>query len=47
MDKSIPPKKEIHVYIGMTPMQTDFYKKILLKKPLNATSKSAFRNVMM
>jgi len=32
--KSIPPKKEIHIYVKMSDLQLDLYKKILLKKPI-------------
>ncbi len=31
IDKSIPPKKEYYIEIGLTKMQLEFYKKILLK----------------
>ena len=29
--KSIPPKKTVHIYIKMSDLQLDIYKKILLK----------------
>lgn len=46
LKQSIPPKKEIHVYLGMTEVQVELYKKILLKQKINDQSSIA-RNVLM
>jgi len=29
VEKSLPPKKEIYLFIGLTPLQKQLYKKIL------------------
>lgn len=46
LKQSIPPKKEIHVYLGMTEKQVELYKKILMKKALSDQSQ-AVKNVLM
>lgn len=48
IDKTIPPKKEIHLYVGLTKMQTDIYRNLLLKRyPTDTTNKSSLLNVLM
>ncbi len=48
IDKSIPPKKEIHVYVGLTKIQIDIYKKLLLKQaPTETSGKHTMMNVLM
>ena len=31
VEKSLPPKKEVKLYVGLTDMQLFWYKKVLLK----------------
>jgi SWI/SNF-related matrix-associated actin-dependent regulator of chromatin subfamily A member 5 len=48
VEKSIPAKKEIYIYVGLTDVQQKLYKNILLKKnPLDGDSKSHYLNLMM
>lgn len=48
IDKSIPPKKEIHVYVGLTKLQTEIYKNLLLKKaPTENSNKTSMMNILM
>lgn len=48
IDKSIPPKKEIHVYVGLTKLQTEIYKNLLLKKaPTSNAAKTSLMNILM
>lgn len=46
LKQSIPPKKEIHVYLGMTPVQVKLYRNILLKKNVSSDSGS-MKNILM
>lgn len=48
IDKTIPPKKEIHLYVGLTKVQTEIYRNLLLKRfPTENSSKSSMLNVLM
>lgn len=48
IDQTIPPKKEIHLYVGLTKMQTDIYRNLLLKRyPTDNSNKSSLLNVLM
>ena len=45
VEKSIPPKKEIYIYVGLTDVHQKLYKNILLKKNhLDGDSKSHYLN---
>ena len=46
LGSSLPPKKEIHVVLGLTPLQISLYKSILLKNPMSADSKQ-LGNILM
>ena len=43
---TLPPKKEVHLFIGLTKLQVELYRKILLKRPLSG-EKESFKNVLM
>ena len=43
---SLLPKKELHLYVGLTKTQMEIYKKILLRKPL-ANERDTYRNILM
>ena len=43
---TLPPKKEEHLFIGLTKIQVELYKKILLKRPLSGERES-YKNVLM
>ena len=48
IDKTIPPKKEIHLIVGLTKLQIGIYKNLLLKKaPTENSSKTSMMNVLM
>ncbi len=48
VETSIPPKKEIYVYTGLTKIQQTLYKNILMKKnPLDGDNKNHYLNLMM
>ena len=48
IDKTIPPKKEIHLIVGLTKLQIEIYKNLLLKKaPTQNSSKTSMMNVLM
>lgn len=48
VDKTIPPKKEIHVLVGMTKLQTEIYRNLLLKKaPTLNSSRTNLSNILM
>ena len=46
VETTLPPKKEIHIKVGLTEMQKDIYKK-LLKKSMDSESKIAYKNIIM
>lgn len=46
LKQSLPPKKEVHVYLGLTPVQVKLYKNILLKKNISSDT-GAMKNVLM
>ncbi|OMJ71951.1 hypothetical protein SteCoe_29714 [Stentor coeruleus] len=47
VERGIPPKKEIIVTTGMTPMQKDLYKKILTNELCKQDNKSHYLNIVM
>lgn len=48
VDLDIPPKKETHVYVGMTQQQINIYKNLLLKRaPVEYSSKNSLLNILM
>ena len=46
VEKTLPPKKEIHIKVGLSEMQKDIYKK-LLKKSMDSETKIAYKNIIM
>ena len=46
MAQALPPKKEIQLYTGLTAIQTEVYKNILMKKQLGK-EKRFYQNVLM
>jgi SWI/SNF-related matrix-associated actin-dependent regulator of chromatin subfamily A member 5 len=44
--QTLPPKKEVHVYSGLTEMQVNIYRSILLKRPIVDESRSSM-NILM
>ena len=47
MAKSLPPKKEIQLYVGLTQTQVDIYKNILTNKTAGGRDKKFYMNVLM
>lgn len=51
VDSSIPPKKEIYIYTGLSKIQIDLYKNLLLKKSIslenNQINKNFYNNLLM
>ena len=47
VERGIPPKREIIVTTGMTPMQRDLYKKILTNELCKQDNKSHYLNIVM
>ena len=47
VERGIPPKKEIHINVGLTDIQRDLYKKILAAELTKGTSRAVFHNVIM
>jgi SWI/SNF-related matrix-associated actin-dependent regulator of chromatin subfamily A member 5 len=48
VETSIPPKKEIYIYVGLSTVQQKIYKNVLLKKnPIDGDSKNYYLNIMM
>lgn len=46
VDLKLPPKSEVHLYVGLTSFQVNLYKSILAKKPFT-TDAPAIRNILM
>jgi SWI/SNF-related matrix-associated actin-dependent regulator of chromatin subfamily A member 5 len=46
VEKTLPPKKEIHIKVGLTEIQKNLYKK-LLTSSLISESKTAYKNIIM
>jgi len=46
VETTLPPKKEVHIKIGLSEMQKDIYKK-LLKKSIDSETKIAYKNIIM
>lgn len=44
--QTLPPKKEVHVYTGLTELQVNIYRSILLKRPLVEELRSSM-NILM
>ncbi len=50
VDNSIPPKKEIYVYVGLSKTQVTMYKNLLLKKSTGINdelNKNYYNNLLM
>ena len=46
VEKTLPPKKEIHIKVGLTEMQKNIYKK-LLTSSIISESKTIYKNIIM
>ena len=46
VEKTLPPKKEIHIKVGLTEIQKNIYKKLLTSSLLNE-SKTIYKNIIM
>jgi len=46
VEAHLPPKREVHLYVGLTETQVNLYKTILSKKSVN-DDKKAFINILM
>lgn len=46
VEKSLPPKKEIYIKVGMTQIQKNIYKKLLTSNLIN-DSKTVYKNIIM
>ena len=49
MEKSLPPKKEIYIYVGLTELQKSMYQNMLKERAVMTgdCSKSVYLNVAM
>jgi SWI/SNF-related matrix-associated actin-dependent regulator of chromatin subfamily A member 5 len=48
VEQHLPPKREIHLFVTLTPMQVELYRKILIEEPLgDKFSKSYAQNKLM
>jgi len=51
VERLLPPKKEIHLYVGLTELQVNMYKNLLTKKNIVGESegceKKQFLNILM
>ena len=50
VDSTIPPKKEIYIYVGLSKVQIDMYKSLLLNKSTGINeelNKSYYNNLLM
>ena len=47
VEKSLPPKKEIHIKVGLTELQKDIYKNLLTRSLLQTDSKTIYKNIIM
>ena len=47
VEKTLPPKKEIHIKVGLTELQKDIYKNLLTKSLLQTDSKTIYKNIIM
>jgi len=45
--KSLPPKKKVHLFVGLTEVQLGIYKNMLLNKSLSSGNKTHFVNILM
>lgn len=44
---TLPAKRVVHVYTGLTALQVDIYKKLLAKKPIVSGAKVNYNNTLM
>ena len=47
VEKTLPPKKEIHIKVGLTELQKDIYKNLLTRSLLQTESKTIYKNIIM
>lgn len=48
VDRTIPPKKELHLYLGLTELQVKIYKNMLRNRnALDTDSKNFYLNILM
>jgi len=48
VEKSLPPKKEVYIYVGLTELQQELYKTMLKKRAvITEISKKSYLNIMM
>ena len=48
VEKTLPPKKEIYIYVGLTELQQEMYKTMLVKRAvISEISKQSYLNIMM
>ena len=47
VEKTLPPKKEIHIKVGLTVLQKDIYKNLLTRSLLQTESKTIYKNIIM
>ena len=45
--RTLPPKKEIHIKVGLTELQKDIYKNLLTRSLLQTESKTIYKNIIM
>lgn len=44
---NLPPKKEIHIYIGLTPLQRQMYKDMITFHSIDGGNKTSYANICM
>jgi SWI/SNF-related matrix-associated actin-dependent regulator of chromatin subfamily A member 5 len=47
VEKTLPPKKEIHIYVGLTDMQLKVYKSLLQSRNVTEGEKRTYLNLLM
>jgi SWI/SNF-related matrix-associated actin-dependent regulator of chromatin subfamily A member 5 len=47
VEKTLPPKKEIHIYVGLTDMQLRVYKSLLQSRNVTEGEKRTYLNLLM
>lgn len=48
VEKTLPPKKEIYIYVGLTEIQTEMYKNMLKQRSIvSGSDKKTYMNIMI
>lgn len=47
VEKNLPPKKEVHIYVGLTEVQLKIYKNLLQNRNASEDEKKYYLNLLM